>query len=190
MEIAREALHAGVEGRESLQNPPSDAAPQSTGVFVTLRKRGRLRGCIGQVGAGQSLAQAIAHCAKAAALEDPRFNPVLPEELPEIEIEISALSPLQQIAPEQIEAGRHGLMVSRGSQRGLLLPQVATEMHWTARRFLEETCLKAGFDPNAWREPETEIQGFTAEVFSESEIHSEKLPGPGGRAKSRYSIST
>jgi uncharacterized protein len=191
LKIAREALHAGVEGRESLQNLPTDAPPeQSTGAFVTLRKRGRLRGCIGQVGTGQSLVQVIAHCAKAAALEDPRFNPVRPEELPEIEIEISALSRLEEIAPEQIEAGTHGLMVSRGSQRGLLLPQVATEMRWTARRFLEETCVKAGFDPDAWREPETTIQGFTAEVFGESEIHSEKLPGPGGRAKSRYSIST
>jgi AmmeMemoRadiSam system protein A len=191
LEIAREALHAGVEGRESLRNLGSDAAAQqSTGVFVTLRTRGRLRGCIGQVAAGPSLAEAIAHCAKAAALEDPRFNPVRPDELGEIEIEISALSPLEHIAPEQIEAGRHGLMVSRGSQRGLLLPQVATEMRWTARRFLEETCVKAGFDPGVWREPETEIQAFTAEVFSESEIHSGKMPGPGGRAKSRYSIST
>jgi uncharacterized protein len=191
LEIAREALHAGVEGRESLQSLPTDTATQqSSGAFVTLRKRGRLRGCIGQVGTGQSLVQVIAHCAKAAALEDRRFDPVCPEELAEIEIEISALSPLQEIAPEQIEAGKHGLMVSRGWQRGLLLPQVATEMRWTARRFLEETCVKAGFDPNAWREPETKIQGFSAEVFSESEIHSEKLPGPGGRAKSRYSIST
>jgi AmmeMemoRadiSam system protein A len=189
--IAREALHAGVEGRESLPPLPSDAAsPPSTGVFVTLRKRGRLRGCIGQVGAGESLAEAVAHCAKAAALEDPRFQPVRPEELPEIEIEISALSGLEEIAPEQIEAGRHGLMVSRGSQRGLLLPQVATEMRWTARRFLEETCVKAGFDPDAWRKPDTEIQCFTAEVFSESEIHPETWPGPGNRAKSRYSIST
>lgn len=191
LRIAREALHAGVESRESPENLPSDAAPwQSSGVFVTLRKRGRLRGCIGQVGTGQSLAHVLAHCAKAAALEDPRFNPVRREELTEIEIEISALSPLQEIAPDQIEAGRHGLMVSRGSQRGLLLPQVATEMRWTARRFLEETCVKAGLDPNAWREPGTKIQGFTAEVFSEFEIHSEKSPGPGGRAKSRYSIST
>jgi AmmeMemoRadiSam system protein A len=191
LRIAREALHAGVEGREPIENPGTDAVPQqSTGVFVTLRKRGRLRGCIGQVGTGQPLEQVIAHCAKAAALEDPRFNPVRPEELLEIEIEISALSPLEEITAERIEAGRHGVMVSRGSQRGLLLPQVATEMRWTARRLLEETCVKAGLDPNAWREPETKIQGFTAEVFRESEMHPEKLPGPSGRAKSRYSIST
>jgi uncharacterized protein len=191
LKIAREALHAGVEGRESLQNLATDPEPQrSTGVFVTLRKRGRLRGCIGQLGAGQSLAQVVADCARAAALEDPRFQPVSPEELAEIEIEISVLSPLQEIAPAQIEPGRHGLMVSRGAQRGLLLPQVATEMRWTARRLLEETCVKAGFEPEAWRDPETKIQGFTADVFSESEIHSDKSPGPSGRAKSRYSIST
>jgi AmmeMemoRadiSam system protein A len=193
LEIARQALHAGVERGKPLQNLPKDAAQaQPTGAFVTLRKRGRLRGCIGQVGTGQALAEVVAHCAQAAALEDPRFDPVRPEELAEIEIEISALSPLVEISPEQIEAGRHGLMVSRGQRRGLLLPQVATEMRWTAQKLLEETCVKAGFDRHAWRQPETKIQGFTAEVFSESELQQKELPGTdtAGRAKSRYSIST
>jgi AmmeMemoRadiSam system protein A len=191
LEIARQALHAGVERHESLQNLPKGLTPgESTGAFVTLRKRGRLRGCIGQVGTGQPLVEVVAHCAKAAALEDPRFQPVRPEELAEIEIEISALSPLQVIAPDAIEAGKHGLMVSRGHQRGLLLPQVATEMRWAAHKFLEETCVKAGFEREAWRDPETKIQGFTAEVFSESELQEEKMPGPEGRAKPRYSIST
>lgn len=191
LEIARQALQAGVERRESLQNLPKDLAPaESTGAFVTLRKRGRLRGCIGQVGTGQPLVEVIAHCAKAAALEDPRFQPVRPEELAEIEIEISALSELQEIAPDAIEAGKHGLMVSQGSQRGLLLPQVAMEMRWNARRLLEETCVKAGLDREAWRDPETKIQGFTAEAFSESGFQQEKMPGREGRAKPRYSIST
>jgi AmmeMemoRadiSam system protein A len=191
LEIARQALHAGVERRESSENLPKDPArPESAGAFVTLRKRGRLRGCIGQVGTGQPLVEVVAHCAKAAALDDPRFQPVRPEELAEIEIEISALSPVQEIAPDAIEAGKHGLMVSRGYQRGLLLPQVATEMRWDARKLLEETCVKAGFERNAWRDRETKIQGFTAEVFSESEFHPEKMPGPEGRAKPPYSIST
>lgn len=191
LEIARQALHAGVERHESLQSLPKDPAPpESTGAFVTLRKRGRLRGCIGQVGAGLPLIEVVAHCAKAAALDDPRFQPVQPEELAEIEIEISALSPFQEIAPDAIEAGKHGLMVSRGYQRGLLLPQVATEMRWSARKFLEETCVKAGFERDAWRDHQTKIQGFTAEVFSESEFQPEKMPGPEGRAKPRYSIST
>jgi AmmeMemoRadiSam system protein A len=195
LEIARQSLHAGVERQESLEHLPNDLEPsESTGAFVTLRKRGRLRGCIGQVGTGQPLADVVAHCAKAAALEDPRFQPVKPEELAEIEIEISALSPLQDIAPDAIEAGKHGLMVSRGSHRGLLLPQVATEMRWNARKLLEETCVKAGMDRDAWRDPQTKIQGFTAEVFSESELPQMKTPGPedgaGRKAKPRYSIST
>jgi AmmeMemoRadiSam system protein A len=195
LQIARQALHAGVERRESLENLPKDvASAEATGAFVTLRKRGRLRGCIGQVGTGQPLVEVIAHCARAAALEDPRFQPVRPEELAEIDIEISALSPLHDIAPEVIEAGKHGLMVSNGYQRGLLLPQVATEMRWNGRKLLEETCVKAGLKRDAWRDPETKVQGFTAEVFSESECPQIKKPGPedgtGPKSKSRYSIST
>jgi len=195
LEIARQSLQAAVERRELLENRPASPVPSdATGAFVTLRKRGRLRGCIGQVGTGQSLDVVVAHCAKAAALEDPRFQPVRLDELAEIEIEISALSPLEEISPEAIEAGKHGLMVSRGYQRGLLLPQVATEMAWNSRKLLEETCVKAGLERGAWRDRETTIQGFTAEVFSESEFQREKKPGHEGRADGRgkpgYSIST
>jgi AmmeMemoRadiSam system protein A len=191
LEIARQALCLAAERRKSLENiAPDPAFGESTGAFVTLRKRGRLRGCMGQIGSGRPLAQVVAHSAKSAALEDPRFDPVRLNEVGEIEIEISVLSALAEISAEQIEAGKHGLLVSRGLQRGLLLPQVATECRWTARRFLEETCIKAGLGREAWREPETRIQGFTAEVFSESELPWEQSPGPEGRAKSRYSIST
>ena len=191
LKIAREALCVATERREALENLPGDSAlVELTGAFVTLRKRGRLRGCIGHIGTERPLADVVAHSAKSAALEDPRFDPVRFEEVAEIEIEISVLSALEEIAPEKIEAGKHGLMVSRGWQRGLLLPQVATEMRWSSLRFLEETCVKAGFDRNAWRESETKIQGFTAEVFSESELQPEESPGAEGRAKPRYSIST
>jgi AmmeMemoRadiSam system protein A len=191
LEVARQALCVAAERRESLDNLPRDPClGESTGAFVTLRKRGRLRGCIGRIGTGQPLADVVAQSAKSAALEDPRFNPVHPDEIAEIEIEISVLSALKEIAPEHIEAGKHGLMVSRGWQRGLLLPQVATECRWTAARFLEETCVKAGLKPTAWREPETKIQGFTAEVFSESELQSEQSPGTAVSAKPRYSTST
>jgi AmmeMemoRadiSam system protein A len=191
LEIARQALCAVADRREFLDNLPRDPSfGESTGAFVTLRKRGRLRGCIGQIGAGRPLADIVAQSAKSAALEDPRFDPVRAEEVAEIEIEISVLSVLEDIAPEHIEPGKHGLMVSRGGQRGLLLPQVATECRWSAERFLEETCVKAGLDRTAWHEPATKIQGFTAEVFSESELQSEQSPGAEGRAKPRYSIST
>jgi AmmeMemoRadiSam system protein A len=192
LEIARQALCVAAELRESLENIPEDPAfGESTGAFVTLRKRGRLRGCIGQIGTGRPLAQVVAQSAKSAALEDPRFDPVRRDEVSEIEIEISVLSALQEISPEQIEAGKHGLLASRGLQRGLLLPQVAKECRWTAGRFLEETCVKAGLARDAWRDLETKIQGFTAEVFSESELlQLEQSPGPEGRAKFRYSTST
>ncbi len=191
LELARRALTLAVQRRESLDSDPQDPElGKSFGAFVTLRKRGRLRGCIGQIGSDGSLLEVVAHCAKAAALEDPRFEPVRVDELPEIEIELSVLSPLEEIAPDQIEVGKHGLMVSAGPRRGVLLPQVAIECHWAAGRFLEETCAKAGLKRDAWREPETKIHGFTAEVFDEADFRAEELPGQKDRAKSGYSIST
>jgi uncharacterized protein len=191
LEFARRSLISAAERRESLDSLPLDAqVGESFGAFVTLRKRGRLRGCIGQIGSARSLIEVVAHCAKSAALQDPRFEPVRADELGEIEIELSVLSPLEEITPEQIEVGKHGLMVSSGLTRGVLLPQVATECHWNAGRFLEETCVKAGLERDAWRVPETKIHGFTAEVFSESDFRAEELPGPKDRAKPRYSIST
>ena len=189
LKIARESLLIAADKRELSEAFPTGVALlESTGAFVTLRKRGRLRGCIGQIGTGRALAEVVVYSAQSAALKDPRFDPVQAEEVAEIEIEISVLSALEEIAPERIEAGKHGLMVSRGWQRGLLLPQVATEMRWSAIRLLEETCVKAGLDRGAWREPGTMIQGFTAEVFSESEL---LLPGETPNlANPRYSTST
>jgi AmmeMemoRadiSam system protein A len=191
LELARRSLTVVVESRESLDNlPQNPGLGESSGAFVTLRKRGRLRGCIGQIGSERSLMEVVVHCARAAALEDPRFEPVCAEELREIEIELSILSPLEEIRPGQIEVGKHGLMVSAGQRRGVLLPQVAVECHWNAGGFLEETCVKAGLERDAWREPETKVHGFTADVFAESDFRSEQLSGPRDRAKPRYSIST
>jgi uncharacterized protein len=190
LELARRALSLATV-RESLESLPQDMGfGESAGAFVTLRQRGRLRGCIGQMGSEQSLLETVVHCANSAALEDPRFDPLRPDELGGIEIEISVLSRLVEIAADKIEAGKHGLMVSRGWQRGVLLPQVATECGWAAARFLEETCVKAGLERNAWQQPDTKIQSFTAEVFCESDFRPEQSPGPKGRTKPRYSIST
>jgi len=176
LEVARHVLTAAVERRECPQHFPGTEFMQRTaGAFVTLRRRRQLRGCIGQLSSGDSLIQVIVHCAKAAALEDPRFEPVRLEELFEIEIEVSVLSPLFEIAPDLIEIGRHGLVVSRGWQRGVLLPQVAAEYRWHAERFLEETCAKAGLERDAWRYPGIRMEGFTAEVFSESEFRLQRL---------------
>jgi len=110
----------------------------------------------------------VRECAVAAAVRDPRFKPVTPVELADLHIEISVLSTLTDVRPEEVEVGRHGLLISRSFHRGLLLPQVATQWHWDREQFLEQTCLKAGLPPDAWRH-EARIQAFTAEVFAEAE---------------------
>jgi len=171
LEVARRALILAVEHRESLEDfPVNENLQQPGGAFVTLRRRDRLRGCVGQLPSKDALIHVVAHCARAAALEDSRFEPVRSVELAELEIELSVLSPLFAVTPEQIEVGKHGLLVSLGWQRGVLLPQVATEYGWSAERFLEETCTKAGLARDTWKIPGTLIEAFTAEVFSESEL--------------------
>lgn len=171
---ARDALEESVR-RHSLPEiaPPSGPLAEPRGAFVTLHKNGRLRGCIGYVEALKPLYLSVCECARAAALEDPRFDPVTPRELPALHIEISVLSPLEDIAPEQVEVGRHGLLISRGRQRGLLLPQVAVEWNWDRERFLEETCVKAGLPPDDWKRG-ARIQAFSAQILEE----------PRGRASS------
>jgi AmmeMemoRadiSam system protein A len=134
------------------------------GVFVTLHVKGKLRGCIGMIDAGDPLGESIVRCTASAALQDPRFTRMLPEEIAEAEIEVSLLSPLERIHPEDIEIGKHGLVVEQGIRRGLLLPQVATEHHLDREQFLAETCHKAGFPRDAWKNPETKIFGFTCEI--------------------------
>lgn len=136
--------------------------------FVTLTHRGELRGCIGLSEAFRPLHETVAHCAIAAATEDPRFTSVRAFELAEIRVSISVLSPLERLLrPEHIEIGRHGLMVRRGGRRGLLLPQVAVEQGWDRFTFLRQTARKAGLTPEAWQAEGTEVFLFEADVFSE-----------------------
>ncbi len=143
------------------------AFAERRGVFVTLHVRNRLQGCIGVIEADEPLGEAIVRCAASAALEDPRFAPMKQEQLDELDIEISLLSPMEPIMLEAIEIGRHGLLVRLHAQRGLLLPQVAIEHRLTREQFLEETCRKAGLPREAWRDPEVRLFGFTCEVFSD-----------------------
>jgi len=173
LQLARSALAlgvaAGAEKKPPLQDFPNEVfLQQPAGAFVTLHRRGRLRGCVGQLPGLDSLAEVVAHCARSAALQDSRFEPVTSAELGEIEIEVSVLSALQDVTLQAIEAGKHGLVVSQGRQRGVLLPQVASQFNWGAQRFLEETCVKAGLEREAWKDPATRVQAFTAEVFSEA----------------------
>lgn len=167
--IARRAL----EGYIGAGKIPSEvevggklAAPGAA--FVTLTKNGRLRGCIGYTEAVAPLFKVVQECAVAAATEDPRFPPVSPTELPSLRVEISVLTPMFPIRPEEVEVGRHGLMVTQGRMRGLLLPQVPVEWGWDRETFLDQVCVKAGLEPSAWRRGAT-LRAFTAEVFGEQE---------------------
>ena len=167
LELARTALEEVVRfGRMSEVAEPAEALRTPCGAFVTLYKGRRLRGCIGYVEASRPLYATVRECAQAAALEDPRFDPVVPAELPSLHLEISVLSPMVDVAPQDVEVGRHGLLISRGAQRGLLLPQVAVEWNWDREQFLQETCLKAGLPPDAWQRG-ARIQAFTAQVLKE-----------------------
>jgi AmmeMemoRadiSam system protein A len=136
---------------------------------VTVHHRGELRGCIGHIEADQPLVRIVAQCAVSACSMDPRFRPVAAGELGDIDVELSLLGPLEPIAgANDIEIGRHGLLVARDSRRGLLLPQVATEWKWDARTFLAQTCRKAGLPADAWKAGAS-VWRFEAEVFGESE---------------------
>ena len=167
LELARTALEEAVRsGKVSEVTKPAEGLETPCGAFVTLTRRGRLRGCIGHVEAARPLYATVRECARAAALYDPRFDPVTPAELSSLHIEISILSPLVDIAPHEVEIGRHGLLISRGGRRGLLLPQVAEEWNWNREQFLQETCMKAGLPADAWQHG-ARIQAFTAQILKE-----------------------
>ncbi|HLZ49364.1 MAG TPA: AmmeMemoRadiSam system protein A [Candidatus Acidoferrum sp.] len=168
LELARRAIEEAVSLMKPLGIiPRTGVFAERHGVFVSLHACGRLRGCIGVVEAAEPLGEAIARCAASAALQDPRFSPVGSNELQALQIEISLLSAPEPILPENIEIGKHGLLISQGPRRGLLLPQVAVEHKLSREEFLEETCRKAGLEANAWREQATQVHGFSCEVFSE-----------------------
>jgi len=141
---------------------------EKRGAFVTLTKRDMLRGCIGYIVPMLPLHKAVSDMTVAASTKDPRFQPVSEEELKDIHIEVSVLSPLKLINNlNEIEIGRHGLYISRGVHSGLLLPQVATSHKWKREEFLQQTCMKAGLSPNTYKDKETQIHIFSAQIFSE-----------------------
>lgn len=166
--LVRRAVEVCVaEGRHAEPLPDTPCFRIHYGAFVTLSLGGRLRGCIGVVEAVRPLGETLVHCAVAAATEDLRFPPVSPDELPELRYEISILSSLREAAsPEEIEVGRHGILIEAGSRRGLLLPQVAGEQGWDRDTFLEHVCQKAGLQPGSWRSG-CRLWIFSAEVFRE-----------------------
>lgn len=143
---------------------------EKCGAFVTLHISGRLRGCIGYIQGIKPLKETIVDMAKASAFRDPRFPPLRKEEYNAIDIEISVLSPIETVNNvRDIRVGRDGLIISRGFNSGLLLPQVPVEQGWGLEEFLDNTCYKAGLSAAAWREKGTKIEKFSAQVFGEKE---------------------
>ena len=175
LRIARESIASVLDGKSlDLESFPLDETlRRPAGAFVTLNTRGGdLRGCIGSIRAVEPLYRAVASSAISAAFRDPRFEPVEADELPNLELEISVMGPIERVTDvKDIEVGRDGLIISRGRYAGLLLPQVATEYGWDRETFLAQTCYKAGLPVDAWRDPETRIEKFSAEVFGEQPSH-------------------
>ncbi len=165
-EIAWQAFRAALgRGGPEAERPRTGPLAERGSAFVTLRKGGRLRGCIGLIGGRYPLAEAVRDAAR-RVLRDPRFAPVRPEELPELELEITVLSPFRRVEdPSEVEVGRHGLYISRGLASGLLLPQVAAEQGWDREEFLRGVCRKAGLPPDAWKSGDVDLQVFEGEVF-------------------------
>jgi uncharacterized protein len=170
--IARDTIAAFLDGGRRLELTPADFDEdlrRPSGAFVSLHtKDGELRGCIGSIYPMAPLFEAVSSSALNAAFSDPRFPSLNKDELANVEIEISVMGPLEPVKDaSEIEVGRDGLIVSRGRQAGLLLPQVATDYGWDRETFLRQTCVKAGLPPDSWRSPGCRIERFAAEVFSE-----------------------
>lgn len=172
LRIARRSVESVVGGHGvPIPKTTSQVLQEPCGAFVTITERGQLRGCIGYTEVAKPLAEVVSEVAAKAALDDPRFPPVSEEELEQIQLDISVLSPLEKVTEiEKIEVGKHGLLLEHGYFRGLLLPQVAVEYNWDRETFLQNTARKAGLPSDAWKDKSTTLYSFTAEVFSEEDL--------------------
>ena len=166
LRVAHESILSALEDKPISLEPPNRHLAEPRGVFTSLYLSGQLRGCVGYVLPLNSVYQAVAETARAAAFEDSRFYAVTVEEAPHLQIELSVLSPPKEILPEEVEIGRHGLLIGMAGRRGLLLPQVPVEHGWDRVTFLEQTCRKAGLATDAWKHG-AKVEAFTAEVFGE-----------------------
>lgn len=166
--LARAAIGGRLQGA-AFAPPRPEAGEPRIGAFVTLSKGGRLRGCIGRMESAEPLSLTIQAMALAAAFEDPRFEPLRPEEFEGLDLEITLLGPRRPIASaEEILVGRHGVHLQRGYASAVFLPQVATEQGWDRETLLEELGMKAGLGPEAWKAPGTRLSVFEGLVFGES----------------------
>lgn len=165
--LAREAIVSRLENRNPVWPSHDKALEERRGVFVTLHKKGVLRGCIGRMVADTPLKKAVRDMAMAAAFEDPRFPPLGKAELETLDLEISVLSPMEICRPDEIVPGVHGAYLAKGYRSGVFLPQVATEQGWNRENFLEHLCYKAGLPSGTYLEPDAKLMRFTAVVFGE-----------------------
>jgi len=173
LKLARKTIadDLGIETQIEAIETGDDIFTEKCGAFVTIHISGNLRGCIGYIVGVKSIPETVIEMAKSAAFKDPRFSPLKKEEYNLIDLEVSVLSPIERVSDVvDIVTGRDGLIISRGSNQGLLLPQVATEQGWDRDAFLEHTCYKAGLPGSAWRDSKTKIEKFSAQVFGEIEL--------------------
>jgi AmmeMemoRadiSam system protein A len=170
LKIARRSIeNVLMDSRAPVVDELDSELREKGAAFVTITKKGKLRGCIGYIEAVKPLYQTVSEMAIQAATADPRFPILDRSELAEVRLEISVLSPLKKITDiSEIKVGTHGILIRKGFSSGLLLPQVAVEQKWDRKEFLENTCYKAGLPPDAWGE-RVEIYIFSAEVFKEKE---------------------
>ena len=168
--LAREAIVSRLENRSPAWPDHDKVLDERRGVFVTLHKKGMLRGCIGRMVADTPLEKAVRDMAMAAAFEDPRFPSLGKAELEEVDLEISVLSPMEPCRPDEIVPGIHGTFLSKGYRSGVFLPQVATEQGWNRENLLEHLCYKAGLPTGAYLDPAAKLYCFTAVVFGEHDL--------------------
>ena len=167
LELARATVDASVRVRRLPEIPVLAELAEPRGVFVSLHREGALRGCLGHMAADLPVGEAVRRMAVASAHDDPRFSPVAPDELEDLDVEISVLTPSRRVRPDDVVPGRDGLIVCRGVRSGVLLPQVAPEQGWDRVAFLRGVCRKASLPPDAWEDPDTELYAFGAQVWPE-----------------------
>ena len=171
LQVARESLENFLENEKRTEfTTETPELLEKRAVFVTLRKldSGNLRGCIGQTEARYPLIEAVAKTAISSAVNDSRFPPVTLDELPDLLIEINVLSPMTPLNPEDVEVGKHGLLINKGSYGGLFLPEVAVSQDWDRLTFLDELCRKANLPKGSWRDAEAKLQAFESEAWEEN----------------------
>lgn len=170
LQTARKSIAGSFTGKTLKLENPYPNLNESCGAFVTLHLQGELKGCIGHIFARKPLFDEIIELAKASAFNDPRFPALKERELPDIEIEISVLTPLRKVqSPSEVEVGRHGVFLQSGYRSGVLLPQVPVEQKWDREQYLHHLCLKAGLPGNCLAQAGAELSVFEAIVFGEAE---------------------